>query len=120
MSFSKVYQRCILIIYILDIATATGANSIAGTVVALSYMLSKPNTRIRNFKVLDGNCEFFNNCNAIDNCMPESEIVTTTATQSSVTQTGTVTITTIAAFAVLTTINVDTVTVTTFNDITQT
>jgi hypothetical protein len=80
---------------ILGTVQIRGTGGTAGTVLARTYLATVPNTHIHNFKALDENCNFFNDCNAIDNCSPAVTTVSITTTQESVIITPTIDFTTL-------------------------
>jgi hypothetical protein len=100
-------------ISILATIEAKTSGSFGGTTLSNRYYAEVPITRIRDFKALDENCEFFNDYNAIDNF---SSAVTATI---SVTNTDT-TIITFTIALMLATIEFDIITITTSNNINQT
>jgi hypothetical protein len=117
-SLPTLYVTCISIVSTVIIL---GTSAFVDIIIAVQYqtVVYDFNIRVHGFNALDENCEFFNDCNAMNNSFPEVTAVATT--QETVTIiTDTVAITSTITSVMLTTSEVNTVTIITSNDVTQT
>ncbi len=73
------------ILRVLGVLFSEGTNNTAGTIVAFAY--ANGVDRVHNFKALDETCEFFNDCNALDNCSPTGPTTLTTTEIDTITTT---------------------------------